>query len=261
MTNEFPESFSQTFQVRYDECGADGAVRAAVHLRWFQEIAFGHSAVLGFPLSWYEAHRLFWVVRRVHLVVHAPARYGETLVCTTRVAGARRVMSRRASEARRTGGALVAACVTDWVFTADGAAAVRIADELATAFPAMRRAVAPLPLEEPPAPGGPRASVRPRLSDLDAMGHVNHPAYVDLLDDAVARAGGGQVVAAHPRTYDLLHHAAAAAHDDLRDLAWPADGAWHYRLERADGRLLLHGRLAAGERPAGRAAPEMEQER
>jgi acyl-CoA thioesterase FadM len=251
MADEFPESFSQTFQVRYDECGAGAAVRASVHLRWFQEIAFGHSAALGFPLSWYEAHRLFWVVRRVHLIVHAPVRYGETLVCTTRVAGARRILSRRLSDARRRGGAPVATCVTDWVFTADGTAAVRIADELATAFPAMRRAMAPLPLAEPPAPAHPRASVRPRLSDLDAMGHVNHPTYVDLLDDAVVRAGGGEAAAAHPRTYDLLHHAGAAAHDELRDVAWPAADAWHYRLERADGRRLLHGRLAPGERPPG----------
>jgi acyl-CoA thioesterase FadM len=254
MVNEFPESFSQTFHVRYDECGADAAVRAAVHLRWFQEIAFGHSAALGFPLSWYEAHRLFWVVRRVHLIVHAPAGYGETVVCTTRVTGARRIMCRRTSDARRTGGAAVAACVTDWVFTAGGVAAVGIAEELTRAFPSMRRAIAPLPLEEPPAPDRPRAALRPRLGDLDAMGHVNHPAYVDLLDDAVARAGGGETVTAYPRTYDLRYHASAAAHDDLRDLAWSADGAWHYRLERASGQLLFHGRLAAGEFPAGRTA-------
>jgi acyl-CoA thioesterase FadM len=249
MSNEFPESFSQTFHVRYDECGADGALRAAVHLRLFQEIAFAHSAALGFPLSWYEAHRLFWVVRRVHLVVHAPARHGGALTYTTRVAGARRIMSRRTGDARRhDDGTPVATCVTDWIFTADGAAPARIAAELAEAFPMMRRPIAPLPLEEPPPPGGPRIRLRARTGDLDAMGHVNHPAYLDLLDDAVVRAGGSAAVAAHPRTYDALYHAGATANDDLRHLAWPADGAWHYRLERDDGRLLLHGRLVPAER-------------
>jgi acyl-CoA thioesterase FadM len=242
------ESFSQTFHVRYDECGDGGTLRASVHLRLFQEIAFGHSAALGFPLSWYEQQRLFWIVRRIHLEVHESARYGDALVYTTRVVGARRVMARRHNEARRAeDGGLVASAVTDWIFTADGVTPTRVAEELATAFPAMARSVAPAPLEEPQPPDGiASAPIRMRASDLDAMGHVNNPVYLDLMDDAVLRAGGHEPVGAHPRTYELLYHAAATSGDALRDLAWRDGDRWQYRLERSDGLLVLHGRLSGG---------------
>jgi len=251
MDHHFPESFSQTFQIRYDECGADRAVRAAAHLQLFQEIAFGHSAACGFPLTWYEARRLFWVTRRVHLVIHARAQYGDVLTYTTRLAGARRVMARRINTATRTSDrALVAACTTDWVFTRDGAVAARIDAGLVAAFPAMRRPVAPIALDDPaPPPAAVPASVRIRAGDLDGVGHVNHPVYVDLLDDAVIRAGGRESVAAHPRTYEVQYHAAIQPGDALRDVAWEDRGRWRYRLERADGSLLLHGRLSPEEIP------------
>src|SRR5574341_448232 len=116
-----PHDFhSLTFSVRYDECGPRGNVRASVYMRLFQELAFAHSAALGFPLAWYERHRLFWLLRRVNLVVLAPARFGDALLCTTRVAGARRVMARRINTARRADGSLIAAAMADWIFTQEG---------------------------------------------------------------------------------------------------------------------------------------------
>jgi acyl-CoA thioesterase FadM len=253
MHDEFPKSFSQTFHVRYDECSAGRALRAAVHLRLFQEVAFGHSAALGFPLSWYEAQRLFWVVRRIHLVVHARAKYGDALTYTTQVQGARRVMARRVNTARQASdGALVASCVTDWIFTQDGVTPTRIVDALAAAFPGMLHPVAPSPLDEPRTPAG--ASLTPlhiRAADLDGVGHVNNPVYLDLFDDAVIRAGGLSSVAAVPRTYDLQYQAAATAGAAIQDVAWRDGAAWSYRLERAHGGLVLHGRLAEGERAFG----------
>ncbi|MDR7523457.1 MAG: thioesterase [Armatimonadota bacterium] len=251
MHDEFPEAFSQTFRVRYDECGADGTLRASVHMRLVQEIAFGHSAALGFPLAWYEQHRTFWLVRRVHLVVHAPARYGDALDYTTRVLGARKVLARRLNTARRVGdGTPVATAVVDWILTQQGVRPVRIPEELARAFPTMQQSITPIPLDEAPPP--PRAEARPlwiRAGDVDAMGHANNAVHVDLLDDAVVRAGGQRVIEAHPRTYDLLYHAAAESGAALRDRAWSEHGLWHYRLERPDGILLLHGRLVGADLP------------
>jgi acyl-CoA thioesterase FadM len=251
MHDEFPESFAQTFQIRYDECGRGGALRAAVHLRLFQEIAFAHSASAGFPPAWYEQERLFWVVRRLHLVVHAAARHGDALTYSTRVVGARRVMARRVSTAMRADdGSPVATGETDWIFTRDGAAPSRIDRRLAAVFPAMSRAVTPVPVEEPAVPPETVPSaLRVRVGDLDSVGHVNNPVYVDLLDDAVVRAGGEAAVDAHPRTYDMQFAAAIRAGDMVRDLAWREGGRWHYRLERQDGGLVIHGRLSAGEVP------------
>ncbi|MDR7419786.1 MAG: thioesterase [Armatimonadota bacterium] len=249
--DDFPNVYAQTFHVRYDECGPDRAVRAAVHLRLFQEIAFAHSGAVGFPLAWYEEHRLFWVVRRLRLIVHARAQYGDALTYTTRIVGARRILARRVSTARRVRDeTAVATGVTDWVFTHDGAAPARINQSLATAFPAMARPVAPRPLDEPEVPADVVSrALRVRAGDLDGMGHVNNPVYLDLLDDAVVRAGGHHVVAAHPRTYNLQFAAGARADDALRDRAWREGDRWHYRLEHADGRLVAHGRLVAGEMP------------
>jgi acyl-CoA thioesterase FadM len=253
MHDEFPDVYTHTFHIRYDECGPDRAVRAAVHLRLFQEIAYAHSGAAGFPLAWYEAQRVFWVVRRVHLIVHGRAEYGDALAYTTQVVGARRILARRVSMARRAkDGTPVATGVTDWAFTRDGTVPVRIDQRLAAAFPAMARSLTPRPLEEAATPDGvPPAPLRIRAGDLDGAGHANNPVYLDLLDDAVIRAGGHGVVAAHPRTYDLQFAAGARSEDALQDRAWREADRWHYRLEHVDGRLVAHGRLSRGEVRAG----------
>ncbi len=217
-----------------------------MYVRLLQELAFDHSAARGFPPRWYDAHRLFWLVRRIHLVVEAPARHGDALACTTRLLGARRVLARRLGTVRHEGtGTTVATAVVDWILTRDGTAPTRIPGEIAAVFPGMTRAIVPLPLAEPQPPSGVAATpLWVRTSDADAMAHANHAAYLDLLDDAVFRAGGAAAIAAHPRTYDLQYHAAARVGAALHDLAWNEGGAWHYRLATPEGLLILHGRLA-----------------
>ncbi len=255
MPDDPANSFSQTFTVRYDECGPGRTLRASVHMRLLQELAFAHSASLGFPLAWYERVRLFWLLRRVNLVVLAAARYGDGLIYTTKVAGARRVMARRVNAVRRADDqTLVAMALVDWIITANGIAPTRIPDEMIKAFPAMTHAVTPIPIEERRAPPDlARSPLRIRLSDADAMGHANNAVYFDLLDDAVVRAGGAAAVHAYPRTYDLQYNAAAPAGAELSDLAWRDQGAWRYRLEKPDGSLLLHGGVADGRMPVGEA--------
>jgi acyl-CoA thioesterase FadM len=253
MRDDFPRAFSQTFRVRYDECGPGGWMRASAHLRACQEIAFAHSETVGLPLTWYEHNRFFWILRRIRLVLHHPARYGHALTYTTHVQGARRVLARRRTTVRReSDAATVATCIADWIFTSDGTRAIRIDDALVRAFPAFSEPIAPIPLDDVAAPvGAARRSVAFRTTDLDAMRHANHTVYMDLCDDAITRAGTSatDAVTTHPRTYDLLYHSAATADDALVDVAWTTTDAWHYRLERADGTLVLHGRLAPGEGP------------
>lgn len=242
------DTFTQTFRVRYEECGPGGAAHAAVYMRFIQDLAFAHSAALGYPLSWYEARRLFWLVRRVRLTVHAPARYGDDLRATTQVEGMRRVMARRRNDIVQTvDDSLVASAIVDWIFTAEGTAPIRVPDDFARAFPGFARSIVPMPLPEAPVPPGSVWSpLRVRTSDTDAMAHANNVVYVDLLDDAVGRAGGSHVAGKYPRTYDLQYHAAAPGGAVLRDVAWPDGEVWHYRLEALTGLLHLHGRLFAG---------------
>jgi acyl-ACP thioesterase len=158
---------------------------------------------------------------------------------------------RRNTIRRRDDGTLIAVALVDWVFTRNGTTPVRVADALAAAFPAMTHPVVPVPLEErrPPADAA-RSPLRIRRSDADAMGHANNAVYLDLLDDAVVRAGGGEAVDAYPRTYDLQYSAAAPTGASLCDVAWVEENVWHYRLEAPDGGLLLHGRLSGGAQTA-----------
>jgi acyl-CoA thioesterase FadM len=249
MDDDFPASFSQTFRIRYDECGAGGALRAAVHLRLLQEIAFGHSAAVGFPLAWYEAERQFWVARRVRLVVHARVAYGEAITYTTRIAGARKVMARRFNTAvRAADGAQVATCLTDWILTREGVATARIPEAVLAAFPGMAEPVTPQPLVEPDPPAQvSRVSRQVRAGDLDAMRHVNHTVFLDLLDDAVIREGGQAAVESYPRTYNLRYGAAAQVGEPLCDVAWQKDDRWFYRLERPREIVaIFHGQLSRG---------------
>jgi acyl-CoA thioesterase FadM len=253
MHDEFPRAFSQTFRVRYDECGPGGWMRASAHLRACQEIAFAHSEAVGFALAWYEQHRFFWILRRIRFATHHAARYGHALTYTTRVLGARRVFARRKTTARReSDGVTVATCIADWIFTREGAAINRIDEGLARAFPSFAEPITPMPLEEVAAPAdAARRTLTFRTTDLDDMRHANHTAYVDVLDDAIARAdgvgSGAETSDARTRTYDLLYHSAATADDVLVDRTWRAECTWHYRLERSDGALLLHGRVTPGD--------------
>jgi acyl-ACP thioesterase len=91
--------------------------------------------------------------------------------------------------------------------------------------------------------------VHVRVADLDGVNHVNHTVYADLLDDAVARAGGAEAIRAHPRTYDLQYKTGIRPGDEIREAAWRADGVWCYRIERGDGHLVMHGRLREGAAP------------
>src|SRR3990172_5448043 len=206
------DTFTLTFRVRYEECGPGGTVHAGVYMRYVQDLAFAHSAALGYPLAWYETHRLFWLVRRVHLTVHTPARYGEDLSAATQGVGMRGVRARRGNEIRRAGDdAVVASAVVDWIFTQQGTTPIRVPDDFASAFPGFAKPIAPLPLPEVAVPrGSVWSALRVRASDTDAMEHANNAVYVDLLDDAVRRGGGSAALAAHPRTYDLPYHAAPA---------------------------------------------------
>jgi acyl-CoA thioester hydrolase len=252
MTLDPRDTFTLTFRVRYEECGPGGTVHAAAYMRYLQDLAFAHSAALGYPLAWYEAQRLFWLVRRVRLAVHAPARYGDDLRATTVVTGMRRVMARRRNAIRTADGALVASAIVDWIFTSGGVAPTRVPEAFTRTFPALTRTIAPAPLPAAPAPAGAVWSpLRIRVGDTDAMGHANNAVYIDLLDDAVVRAGGAAAVAAHPRTYEAQYGAAAAAGAPLRDVAWRDGTAWRYRLESMAGRLHLHGDLTPAADPAG----------
>ena len=94
-TASITDTFTQRFQVRFDECARDGSARAPAILRYVVETAFSHSAAVGYPLSWYFSHGLFWLIRRVRLRLDESIGYGAALDVTTSVVGVRRFWARR----------------------------------------------------------------------------------------------------------------------------------------------------------------------
>lgn len=228
------ERFTQNFQVRFDECGPDGAARASVLLRHVIETAFGHSTAEGYPLSWYEEHGLFWLVRRARLDLPRPIPYGAILAVTTRVVGFRRIWARRQNEIREMNGEPLANVTMDWIFTDREGSPARVLREMEAAFPGLQQGLEVVRLELPdPPPDGRTTNYRVPVHQVDPRGHMNSAAYLDLFDDDLADAGGDPQ--ARPALYELEYLRAAAPAEVLRSTVWQEDNRWAMRVASAAG--------------------------
>ncbi len=159
----------------------------SAYLRHLAQIAIDASSAVGFDARWYEAAGAHWLVRRTTFELLRPARAEAALDVRTWVEDFRRVRSRRRYEVAEPHGTLALTAVTDWVFVdlASGRPR-RVPAEMERLFgvevksgaarPAWR---APAP---PPNPG--RSTYRARWAELDALGHMNNAAYLDLLIQA-----------------------------------------------------------------------------
>jgi acyl-CoA thioesterase FadM len=242
-----PVAFEAPFVVRFDEAGADGALRASGYLRFAQHVAWMHSTAAGFDRAWYGERGLTWLVRALELERGEAVPYGSEIVVTTEVTAFRRSWARRRSRfllgaERRE----IARATIDWLLLGSGGRPVRIPAEIDGAFgrllderPALR-----VDLPEPPA-GSTRVAFPVREHELDPMKHVNNAVYLDYLEEGVAAAGGAADLAVLPRAYSL-EYAFAAEPGALLEATVYRDGpAWCYRLATA-GRESLRGRMTPG---------------
>lgn len=233
------ERFTQNFQVRFDECGPDGAARASVILRYVIETAFGHSAAEGYPLSWYEEHGLFWLVRRARLDLPRPIPYGAILAVTTRVVGFRRIWARRQNEIREPAGESLGDVIMDWIFTEGDGTPARVLPEMEAVFSGLQRLeVVRLDLPDPP-PGARTTDYRVPVHQIDPRGHMNSAAYLDLFDDGLADTGGDPHE--RPAVYELEYRRTAAPAEALRSTVWRQDGRWAMVVTSGAG-LIARGR-------------------
>jgi acyl-ACP thioesterase len=219
------ESFTQTFQLRFDECAADGTARASTLLRYVIETAFGHSTAQGYPLSWYERQGLFWLVRRARLDLDTPVPYGERLDVTTRVLGFRRIWARRQNDIRGPGGTLFGEVTMDWIFTDRAGTPARVLREMEEAFPGLTRSLelVRLDLPDPPA-DAPAVALRVAAHQADPRGHMNSAAYLDLFEDALAEAGVDSQE--RPAAYELEYLRAAAPGETVQRTLWSSGEGW-----------------------------------
>jgi len=244
--------FEAPIRVRFDEAAPDGRLRTSNVLRYAQDLAWLHSAALGFGRDWYADHGLAWLVRAAELEVVAPVGVGTALRGSTEVVGFRRVWSRRRSEIRDETGALVAWVHIDWVLLDRRGAPTRIPDSIGSVFgvPGGSATTAGLTLGrvelgEPPS-GASRTTIVVRPQELDPMDHVNNAVYLDHLEDAVAAAGGAEDLRTLPRTVRLEYLVPAAPGDLLVSRVWREGPGWAYHLATTGGVDVLRGRAAAG---------------
>jgi acyl-ACP thioesterase len=226
---------------RFDECGRDGAARSATVLRYVVETAFGHSAAVGYPLSWYFSHGLFWLVRQARLRLDLPVGYPAALAVTTRVVGARRIWARRENTVRNRAGVHIGAVTMDWILTDRQGRPARVPAAMAAAFAA---APSRIPLEryapETAPPDAPSAPYHVPPHQTDPRGHVNNAAYLDLLDDALDSLGLDPQV--RPVEYELAYLQPAASGDVLQCTAWAAAETGRVVVRRPDGAVVWWGR-------------------
>ncbi len=164
-------------------CSPRDRARAGDLWRLVQEATILHSAARGWPPERYREAGSGWVVREMTGVHTREAVYGEDLAGYSRVVASRRdLLMRRASGIEG-----VLAASVEWVHVGERGPA-RAPRALVDAFPVEPddgpvTLPAWAPLEEVPlAP----LDVRPWWTEMDPMGHVNHPRYVDWADEALS---------------------------------------------------------------------------
>ncbi len=125
-----PYRIVRPYRVRFEESTARETMRTAIFLAWAADVAWQHSALLGFDRSWYSDRGLFWLVRAVRLEVLAPIHTYDAVTVSTQVLGFRRIAARRRSDVRDAAGNLLAWLEIDWVMTNERGIPTRIPDEM-----------------------------------------------------------------------------------------------------------------------------------
>jgi acyl-CoA thioester hydrolase len=232
-------TWQTSYRVRFDEAGPDGLLRTSGFMRYAQDLAWQHSADLGFGRAWYAERGLTWLVRAAELVITAAPEMGTVITARTAIVGIRRVFARRRGEFILADGTPAGWVHTDWVLIDARGALTRIPAIFPEVFGGaeLTASVGRIPL--PPTPPDAvhrRFAVRPH--ELDPMDHANNAVYLDWLEEAMIAARPDRpadTIAAVPRRYRMEYALAVEAGADLDGAAWPDRAGWSYRLTGADG--------------------------
>ena len=245
-------AWQTSYRVRFDEAGPDGRLRTSGFMRYAQDLAWQHSADLGFGRTWYAERGLTWLVRAAELVIHAAPEMGTTLTARTAIVGIRRVFARRRGEFLLADGTPAGWVHTDWVLIDQRGALTRIP----AIFPAVfggtddMGPVGRIPLPPTP-PDAIHREFAVRPHELDPMDHANNAVYLDWLEESILAAADPAAALAVttdlPRRYRMEYALAAEAGTALDGAAWPDDDGWSYRLMGAgEGPDRFRARIATG---------------
>lgn len=212
--------------VRFDECDSRGQMRSAALLRHAQDLAWRHSEVLEYGRAWYEARGVGWVVRSVDMLIDQPPHSNEDLAGTTALVGFRHVMARRHTRLFSASGRVIADAAIDWVMTDQDGRPVRFPQEFDRFVQRVNATFTPNKIPAA-APSGVAVDVPFRRADIDPLGHVNHAAWLEIIEEAIAQVAPAHLDAARRQirmeylsvTADrtaCVHILASAGDDQLR---------------------------------------------
>ena len=248
--------------------------RAGDIWRAFQEAAVLGSSAVGWPPPRYRQEDCAFVVRSMVVRHHAEAQYGEPVRATTWVRNFRRgLLTAREIRLHGEGDRPLASATQEWVHVtfgvdADGQVTLRPSrgkPELISAFEQEEHDASPVLDQVVEAADGAPTHVRAiplRLTEMDPLGHVNHPAYIDLVDEhtsALLHAAGIDPVALQPVSEEVRYRAGmdapgdAVVHTTLAGVTGAGACVLAHRLLRPDGDVAAEDttvRTLAGVEPA-----------
>lgn len=173
-----------TLRIPRHACSPRGTSRAGDLWRLVQEAAVLASEAVGWPNDRYKAAGTAFVVREMSAIHLREARYGEGLDTRTCIAESRRGILLR----RETWVADVMRASVEWAHVGADGVPRRAGPDVVEAFTVTPAEAVVLPEVEP---GESRAlpvfSLVPWFTEMDPLGHTNHPRYVDWADEALSR--------------------------------------------------------------------------
>lgn len=173
--------------------GPTDRARAGHVWRAFQETAVRASTHAGYSPERYREEGIAFVVRTMSVLHHEPIRYGPVHTVATWVRRMRRRMLCTRELRMFQDGKLAVSATQEWVHVSESGGVIkpmRGSDELCSSFEAIDEGVSvelttnnttPALRTLEPMP------VVPWHSWMDPLGHVNHPTYLDFIDEALFR--------------------------------------------------------------------------
>lgn len=229
------------------------AARAGDLWRACQEAAVEASSRIGWPPARYREERTAFVVHTMTVLHHRETWFGEKLRARTWVWRFRRdTLSTREVRIVGASGERLVSATQGWVHVGADLRPKRASRELVDAFAVFEdEPSVKLPsFVSAPSGDAERLSFRCWHTWMDPLGHVNHPAYVDWVDEAIARRLVARQLApadVRPVAEKLSFKFGVVADDEVevtvralgrtaeRDLVLGAD------IRRADGVLCASG--------------------
>ncbi|GDX79286.1 hypothetical protein LBMAG42_10970 [Deltaproteobacteria bacterium] len=175
---------SWTLRIPRHACSPRDTSRAGDLWRLVQEAAVLASEGVGWPASRYREEGTAFVVREMCGLHLREARYGEVLPTDTCIAESRRGILLR----RETWVADVMRTTVQWAHVGRDGVPKRAGPSVTEAFVVTPADPVELPaFDEIPPEVLPPFHLTPWYTEMDPLGHTNHPRYVDWADEALSR--------------------------------------------------------------------------